>query len=393
LATSLILGNIYSEEQINKSTTDTPNLDALEQKRDDLVKERSSILHEIMKQLFATEDKDKKLNDLKKQLEEENKAPDFISLNKYHYNEVLAELDQEIESILKDKYPEKFASIQKLEKDSVKHSFEIQQISEKDEDLEKLQSKRRKLNHLIELVRQISRRENEIKYELKPELKKIEEELSNVLSKLEGIKKDSRVKQINNKMDKLKQHKDKEEDKVRTEFAEELSKEETASAKKSENEILQLIKEISQIDPKIKELLSQENDIIKQMKAITKDKYPEEFKKIEFYDLTKFDMKETETFDEFIRDLSNKDSEIKGLNEKLQSLGWKLGQALGTNKKFVESHSKTMVDALKKQVEITHKLNPKIAEMDKELESLNKKCKSLKEKALIEINKKETSTK
>lgn len=105
------------------------------------------------------------------------------------------------------------------------------------------------------------------------EYEEITQELKNLNKKFEDVDKDPNVKKLWNQKIKLLKDKMAEIKKIQnlSEFRE--------VKEQSKSEAEQLIKEIIQTDPKIKAKIDQSKELADKVKAIAKEKYPEEFKK------------------------------------------------------------------------------------------------------------------
>jgi hypothetical protein len=287
LITSILYGSLVAQEQ-NTKISKTPTLDALKATRKNLLKKYDDLYSQKSQIIDNTIDKDEKLQNLKKQIEDEKeKTPEVIAMNKK-----LKELEQKEEAFFKKQYPENYKIMQNEDFYSETAEVARYKITDKDSEFKKLRDERiEKMFQVMlysnskikKLNDQIDQRQKEIKEEQCPELKPIKQEIEEIDKKLEKINKNPKIKNLQNKI-------------------EELNKKQ--------------ITEFEKIEPQVTEIMKKES-------------------------------KETDS----------------------------------------------LADVLKRLQTTTYKFKPEIEKIDKDLASLNEKLKMLKEKLIIEINKKDAPTK
>lgn len=425
----LIWGSSFSAQISKIESSKTPILDALNQKRNEFqTKKWSMPLYSDAEK----EESDEEIKNLKKQKE--------LEIEK---NQLMQSLNKEIEEIkkkLKEMYPEKYKDIKKWEDGIIevsgkkiskegkasfffsslpeeKYSFTdffgtnplVTQLTTKIKERKNLIDSLNKSDKIKELDKKIEKRASELSIEARnekyPEIKNIEMELEKIDKKLAQINESPEVKELNKKNEELYRKKSLEIKKIQKQRQlerENISKQAKAELKKKLKEFLETNADTKSFFDKLK-------SFVKQLKEIIKNKYPEEFKKIEALDITSMDSFFEEIFggesnpagstlnklEEICKKLSPTDSEIKKIDSQIELSSKDMQSSVEPQiNDFMRNEEQNMFNYItKKMQEISYKLNPEIEKIDKEITSLQEQLNASKEKALVEINKREAAQK
>lgn len=424
----LIWGSCFSAQISKIESSKTPILDALNQKRNELQTKKWSIPFYYSD--AAKEESDEEIKNLKKQKK--------LEIEK---NQLMQSLNKEIEEIkkkLKEMYPEKYKDIKKWEDGIIEisgkkiskegeasfffsslpeeeYSFTdffgtsplVTQLTTKIKERKNLIDSLNKSDKIKELDKKIEKRASELAIEARdekyPEIKNVEIELEKIDKKLAQINEGPEVKELNKKNEELYKKKSLEVKKIQKQFQvekENISQQAEAESKKK-------LKEFFKTNPDTKSFFDKVKSFVKQLKEIIKNKYPEEFKKIETLDLdvTSIDSFFEEIFggksgpavsvlnklEEICKKLSSIDPEIKKLDLQMELASKDVQSRVEPQiSDFMRNEGQKMFNYVtKKRQELSYKLNPEIEKIDKKITSLQEQLNAAKEKALVEINKRE----
>lgn len=375
------------------------NIAALIEEQKSLVSKQNSTIKDWAP-IFKAFNSDKTINELQQKIEDEkNKCPELKDLNKE-----LTELEQKADTLLKNKYPNEFKKIKDLSKDSLEAYKENKKIADQDPEFRTLQKeitnkesfKYEFTNDKIKnLISQINQRKKEIIYDLHPELKQIDQELRTLDEKVDTAYEIPAVKDLIEKIKTLNQKRTSELEKIKPQLQEALEEfQKSKEQQQIRSETRKLTQEILTTDPKLQPALNRLKKQVEEIKKAVKEKYSEEYAKIENFDPVNLETQAlTEAFEAVSLNLSEKDTSIKELRDKLIVTAQNINSLLTKNKKFSEFMQNNVNNTMKKIQEITYKINPEIEKLDLEIKELSDKLQSLLDEELGKINKKEAPTK